>query len=469
MGSKMLNPFPQGWLRSSANRTRLLARSLLLLTLLTLAPAVLNAEPAPAVVLHHGLLIDGTGAGPVEGVSVVISGDKIVAIGPSQTVTIPRGSRVIELHGKTLMPGLADMHVHLVGGWDGNAVDMLGYQRYLNALLYAGVTTVLDTGNVQPFIVQMRAEIAAGRLLGPRIYCVGAIVDGADPVWPPISYAVASTAQIPRIVARLKADRVDFIKAYVGLSHPQIRALVEEGRKAALHVLVDQWSLNGSPDIVDDGIFAFAHLPTRPLNPSFLTRPPERSIRFITTLAVHESFARRRLSNADFLAEPLIADTTPSASMTAMRAEVRRPLSAGEAAQMARGREGFAQALRNAKTLEDAGVLMAAGTDAPYPGDAQGEGLHRELELLVEAGLTPLQAIAVATGNAAKFVSDESWGTLKPGNRADVLVINGRPDRTIGDSRKIDMVIRAGQILDRARLKLNPATDPGYEASSPAG
>jgi imidazolonepropionase-like amidohydrolase len=155
--------------------------------------------------------------------------------------------------------------------------------------------------------------------------------------------------------------------------------------------------------------------------------------------------------------------------MAAIQAEVRRSLTADEQARLPQWREGFAQALRNAKALEDAGVLMAAGTDAPYPGDAQGEGLHRELELLVEAGLTPLQAIAIATGNAAKFVGDERWGTLKPGNRADVLVIGGRPDRTISDSRKIDIVIRAGQLLDRARLKLNPAADPGFEPSSPAG
>ena len=448
---------------------RLPVRTFLLLSLAFFPPFVLSAPPATTLVLRHGVLIDGTGAAAVEDDTVVISGDKIVAIGPSAAVNVPHGSRIIDVHGKTIMPGLAVMHVHLVGGWDGNAVDILGYQRYMNALLYAGVTTVMDTGNIQPFIVQMRAEVAAGRLLGQRIYCVGSIVDGADPVWPPISYAVASVAQVPRIVARLKADRVDFIKAYVGLSHPQIRALVEEGRKVGLGVLVDQWILNGSPDIVDDGIYAFAHLPTRALDPSFLSQPPGRSIRFITTLAVHESFARRRLTDGHFLTEPLIADTTPAAFMTAIQAEVHRALTTDEQAQLPRRREAFAQALRNAKALADAGVLMAAGTDAPYPGDAQGEGLHRELELLVEAGLTPLQAIAVATGNAGKFVKDESWGTLRPGSRADVLVINGRPDRTISDSRKIDMVIRAGQIIDRARLKLNPSTDPGYEASAPAG
>src|SRR5207248_2498240 len=111
------------------------------------------------------------------------------------------------------------------GGWDGHAVDMLGYRRYMNALLYAGVTTVLDTGNVQPYIVQLRAEAAAGRLLGPHIYCVGGIVDGADPVWPPISYAVASVGQVAPVV-----------KGHVGLSHAVLERLVEEGRKVSLKV-----------------------------------------------------------------------------------------------------------------------------------------------------------------------------------------------------------------------------------------
>ncbi|TLZ24673.1 MAG: amidohydrolase, partial [Gammaproteobacteria bacterium] len=129
--------------------------------------------------------MDGTGAPAVEHATVVIRGAAIEAAGPAGQVKIPSGAAVTDLHGKVLMPGLADMHVHLLGGWDGHAVDMLGYRRYMNALLYAGVTTVLDTGNVQPYIVQLRAETAAGRLLGPHIYCVGGIVDGADPVWPP--------------------------------------------------------------------------------------------------------------------------------------------------------------------------------------------------------------------------------------------------------------------------------------------
>src|SRR5256886_10528382 len=86
---------------------------------------------------------------------------------------------------------------------------MLGYRRYMNALLYAGVTTVLDTGNVQPYIVQLRAETAAGRLLGPHIYCVGGLVDGADPAWPPLSYAVASVGQVAPVVKDRKSTRLN--------------------------------------------------------------------------------------------------------------------------------------------------------------------------------------------------------------------------------------------------------------------
>ena len=156
---------------------------------------------------------------------------------------------------------------------------MLGYRRYLNALLYAGVTTVLDTGNVEPFIVQLRAEVAARRLPGPRIYCVGPLIDGADPAWPPLSRAVSSVAQVPDVVRALNRDRVDLIKAYVGVSHPVLERLVEEGHKVSLRVIIDQWQRNGSPDLVADGIYGFAHLPTRKLTSAdveLMARPLSR-------------------------------------------------------------------------------------------------------------------------------------------------------------------------------------------------
>jgi len=118
----------------------------------------------------------------------------------------------------------------------------------------------------------------------------------------------------------------------------------------------------------------------------------------------------------------------------------------------------------NVKRLKDAGILIAAGTDAPYPGDFQGEGIHRELELFVESGLTPLEAITMATKNAATIVNAENrWGSLEAGKFADILILDGKPDQNIRDTRNIVAVVKEGTILDRNKLKLDPAKDPGYQ------
>ncbi len=184
-----------------------------------LAGAALSGQARRPLAFTHAVIIDGNGDAPISNGTLVVRGDKIEAVGRAEDIEVPPDAQVSDLGGKVLMPGLADMHVHLLGGWDGEAVDMLGYRRYLNALLYAGVTTVLDTGNVKPYIIQLRQEIAADRLLGPRIYCAGPLIDGPDPLWPPITQTVSSVEQIPKIVRQLKADRVDIIKLYVGLSN----------------------------------------------------------------------------------------------------------------------------------------------------------------------------------------------------------------------------------------------------------
>ena len=137
---------------------------LLAAAILTMAAAGADAHSARPLAFTHAVLIDGRGGPAIEDGVLVVRDRTIEAAGAMTEVRIPADARVIDLHGKTVMPGLADMHVHLVGGWDGEATDLLGYRRYLNALLYAGVTTVLDTGNVKPFVVQLRDEIAAGRL-----------------------------------------------------------------------------------------------------------------------------------------------------------------------------------------------------------------------------------------------------------------------------------------------------------------
>ena len=132
-----------------------------LLCLAVLAPMADRAAAAEPLAFVGATVIDGNGGEPIENGTVVIRGETIAELGSGSAVEVPQDARVVDAAGMTVLPGLADMHVHLLGGWDGVTVDMLGYRRYLNALLYAGVTTVLDTGNVMPFVLQMRDAVAA--------------------------------------------------------------------------------------------------------------------------------------------------------------------------------------------------------------------------------------------------------------------------------------------------------------------
>ncbi len=424
-----------------------------------------NWAGANAIAITNVRIIDGNGGVPIEHGAIVIDDRRIVAIGAASDVSLPKGSRRIDAKGGTVIPGLADMHVHLLGGTDGVGLDILGYQKYMNALLYAGVTTVMDTGNVEPFVLQLRSAVRSGLVLGPRIYCVGPILDGADPVWPALSMAISSKDQVPRIVESLAGEKVDFIKLYVGLSDQLIRTISTEAKKRGVRTIIDQWRRNGSADVAEEGIAGFAHLPSRRISDDTIATIKAHNVFFITTLAVQESSLGRRFLDLSFLDNPLIADTTPKRALDGLRKEY-----AGLTAEQLAAKNGYTMrvdikgAESNVPRLREAGILMAAGTDAIYPGDFQGEGLHRELELLVESGLTPLQAITIATKNAAAIVNaSDEWGALEAGKLANLVIVDGRPDQKIGDTRRIVTVIKEGTVIDRTALRLDHSHIPDYQ------
>lgn len=422
-----------------------------------------SAADDRAVVIVHARLIDGKGGTPVENATVVLRGKTIEYAGPASGARVPQDAQIIDGAGKTVMPGLADLHVHLQGAWDGTSVDLLGYQRYLNAMLYAGVTTLLDTGNYQPWVLQLRQEQAAGRLPGPRIYCVGAMIDSTDPAWPDLAYALTSRYQIPELVRRDKAAKVDMIKGYANLSEHMLHWLSEAAGKEGIRVVIDQWERNGSPDLVATGISGFAHLPTRKMSDADIQFAKEHNVFFITTLVVTESFARTRLNAISFLKEPYIADTTPPWFLTELTEFANKPQTEAEKKETEQSLAEHQEAMRNVKKLHDAGFLIATGTDAPYPGVFQGEGLHHELELMVEAGWKPLEAIRASTYDAARLMKAESeWGSVEAGRRATLLIVAGNPAEHISDTRKIETVIQDGKIVDRAALKYDAKKDAGY-------
>jgi imidazolonepropionase-like amidohydrolase len=435
-------------------------------TSLALFLSLVGAFASPeSLVFRNVTVIDGTGRPPQEGATVVVEGDRIKAVG--RDVAVPRGARVLDRPGHTVLPGLADLHVHLQGGWDGERSDYLNFSRYLDGLLYSGVTTVLDTGNSMPFVTQLKQEVAAGRLRGPRIYCVGPMIDSPEPLWPPLAETMGSLSQAPTIVKRLKANGVDLVKAYTGLSDPYVRALARAAKAEGLRTIVDAWERNGSPSLVRSGIYGFAHAPyADELTAEAAAEMAERKVAVITTVTVRESFSHRRLQDMALLAEPLVRDVTPPHFLDEIREAAKRGDFALDKPNVDRRTRDFERTRKNVLVLWRAGVLLAAGTDAPYPGVFQGESLHRELELLVESGLTPLEAIQAATGNAARFLDGEAadWGTIAPGRRADLVVVSGRPHERIGDTRRIVDVVQSGRLLDRAALKVSPL-EPAWRTS----
>jgi imidazolonepropionase-like amidohydrolase len=439
-----------------------------LLALIAAAAPVFAAAPGGAtttIAIGNVRIIDGNGGPPIEHGRIILKDRRILAVGAASDVPVPAGARRIDGKGGSALPGLADMHVHLLGGTNGVGLDILGYQKYLNALLYAGVTTVMDTGNVEPFILQLREEVRAGRVLGPRIYCVGPLIDGADPVWPALSFAVASKDQVPRLVASLASEKVDFVKLYVGLSDQLVRTISAEAAKHGVRTIIDQWMRNGSGDIAQEGIAGFAHFPSHRIGDETIAAIKAHNVFLISTLAVQESALGRRFEDLSFLDNPLIADTTSKAALDRIRKEYAG-LSAEQLAAKSTftNRIDFQGAESNVRRLLAAGILFAAGTDAVYPGDFQGEGLHRELELLVESGLTPLQAITTATKNAAAIVNaSEEWGTLETGKLANVIIVEGSPDQRIADTRRVVVVIKEGAVLDRAALRLDHSRIPDYQ------
>ena len=437
----------------------------LVLAVAVFPPAALAGDRPIAIV--GGTVIDGNGGAPIENGVVVIGDDLILAVGTSADMEVPDDAEVIDASGQSVMPGLADMHIHLLGGWDGVSVDMLGYRRYLNAMLYAGVTTVLDTGNVMPYILQLRSATESGALDGPRIFAVGPLVEGADPYWPPISHIMTSASQAPAIVAQLNRAGVDAVKAYQGLSVPQLQALVLAAGELDLPVIADLWARSFTYDVVATGVAALAHLPSRILEAPTLELLQANDVAVITTLAVKESFAEHRLQDLSFLEHPLIANTNPPQLSSALRDYAGATPTERRLQFREQYRRALAISKATARRLHEAGVMLVAGTDAPYPGTLYGEGLHRELELLVDSGLTPLQAIGTATKNAAALMLADDWGTIDPGKRADLLIVEGRPDRNIGDTRNVRVVIQAGRVVDRDALTFDESDGPVFAPGNP--
>ncbi len=392
----------------------------------------------------------------IPGQTVLVRNGKIAAIGDRDEIEVPPGLESIDGRGRYLMPGLADMHVHLT------------HEDFLLLLVANGVTTVRNmVGNEQ--VLQWRKSIESGTRLGPRIFTAGPLNDGDPPIWPG-SRTVTTAAEADRAVAEQKAAGYDSIKVYARLGVPAYQGLVTAAHERGLRVVghvpdavgLDR-ALAAKQDSVEHltGYLAAvasdgAPTPKHPILGGFLHHGPIDAER-LTKLARRTAGAGvwncvtlivlRKLVPAEiateWLAHPEMKYVAPAVKTTWNPAEDFRlkSLDPGEWRAL---RAGDADRMQITAALHGAGARLLLGTDTPNPFVIPGFSVHEELRLLVTAGLSPYEALRTATRNPAEFVGEAAeWGTVAVGRRADLVLVERNPLDDVGHvSRRVGVMAR---------------------------
>ena len=388
-----------------------------------------------------GRLIDGTGR-VIENGTLIIDGGRIVAAGPAATA-VPAGATRVDVKGKTLLPGLVNAHGH-VAATTGLRSDPASYTRdnltrQLRTYAQYGVTTVFSLGDDQALGFELRNEQATGPLDRARLFVAGAVITG-------------TTAEEARAMASKVADmKPDLLKIRVDdnlgstrkMPEPAWRAVIDEAHQRNLKVAVHIYSLADAKATLEGGADFIAHsVRDVPVDEGFIAMLKSRAVCYSPTLT-------REISTFIYDATPTWVDdpffvkgVTPD--IIAQLKDSKRQAQVRNGAGWKAGQQykaGLEVAKRNLKTLVDRGVRIAFGTDTGPPARFQGFFEHLELELMVEAGLTPMQALVSATGDAARCHQRAGqFGTLAPGAAADLLILGANPLDHIRNTRSIEQV-----------------------------
>lgn len=438
-------------------------KSAMVLTVLALAgcagqaPRTAEVPAEPATVLR-GRLIDGTGAAPVENGVVVIQGERIACAGAASSCRIPAGAKVIDAEGGTILPGLIDLHAHV---WDAGMLSMF---------LPAGVTTVRDLHNTFENLAMLDA--APGPR--PRLLRAGPLIDGRQS-WPGALIASDVPAAV-RAVDTVAAHGVDFVKLYSGLSLAQVTAATAEARRLGKPVTADLLASDvDALQAMEAGVGGLEHASGFSQAYRRMGGDPEV---FPLDSVLMDSLARALVRRGAYIVPTLIvahqyaAETRPSLAGVPLADRVPDHVHAfwarGDAAtpsfkHVFDVHEKFAAHLT--RRVVAMGGRVGAGSDLPNPYVTPGGALHQELELLVGAGLTPLQAIRAATGGAADILGRTDLGVLAAGRAADVIVVGGNPAADVRATRDVRVVIHDGQVLPMDALL---AAAPPVRGSRPA-
>ncbi len=415
----------------------------------------ISGSRASTLAIVGGTLIDGTGAAPIPDAVVVIHNGRIVAVGPRSKVKIPKHANVVDARGKTILPGLWDMHAHFE------------QVEWGPIYLAAGVTTVRDCGNEFEFITAVRDAIAQGRGLGPRLLLAG-IVDGSSTYTIGVE-RVDTPAQARDWTDRYHAAGFQQMKIYSSVKLEELKAVADEAHRLGMTVtghipegLNAYQAIEAGQDQINHiGYIADIMKAQLPEGASRLDRykaganidleSPEarKALAFLKehhtvvdpTIALMEFFtATTAKPPASF--EPGVNKVAPE--LAQQLADVAPPTDRSEI-----GEKVYEKELEIVGALHRAGIPVVAGTDQTVPGHS----LHREIELYVQAGFTPMEAIQAATIVSARAMGiEKESGTVEKGKRGDLILVNGNPLDDIHKIRNVEDVITNGTMFHTADL-----------------
>jgi Amidohydrolase family len=425
---------------------------------------------APVIALTHVRVIDGTGAAARENQTLIIREGSIAAIGDGGSTPAPAGATVIDLTGKSVLPGLVMMHEHLYYTTGPGVYGQLG-GSFSRLYLAGGVTTMRTAGNTNGIMdINLSRRIAAGEMPGPAIDATAPYVNGPSPFLQ--MHALKDADEARKHVAYWADQGATSLKAYMQISRAALKAAIDEGHRRGMKITGHLCSVTYSEaadlgiDNLEHGFFPATDFvadkqpdvcpgqargqqtiaaldengaPFRAL----VAKLVDKRVALTSTLTVFETFTPGRPT------PPGLDVLTPSLQESFTRAQERV---AGS--QQSVYKTLFPKARGLERAFVKAGGLLMAGTDPTGAGGVvPGYSDQRQLELLVEAGFTPVEAISIGTLNGAKYLGrDARIGSIAVGNEADLVVAAGDPSRTIADVRRVETVFKHGVGFDPAKL-----------------
>ena len=429
------------------------------------------AVDAPTLALTHVRVIDGTGAPPIADQTVLIASGRIQAVG--STVAIPSDAKVLDLTGRTVFPGLVMLHEHLFYPAGENAYNQqeISFPRLY---LAGGVTTMRTGGTLEPYTdINIKKAIDEGTRPGPAIHVTGPYIEG--PGLPILSVkALRDTADARRMVEYWSGEGATSFKTYMHVTRDELRAVVEEaharGHKVTGHlcsvtfreaaslgidnlehgfVVSTDFVKDKKPDTCPESKDMVASLlaldPDGPEATALIDTLVAAKVALTSTLPVFETLVPGR---------PPASDRALDALLPEVRDQYLRVRTRVAVDDKSPWPKLFEKEMKLERAFAARGGLLVSGTDPTgYGGVVPGFANQRELELLVEAGFSGVEAIRIGTLNGARYLGiDDRVGTIAPGKQADLVVVEGDPSQRIADVEKVETVFREGVGYDPRKL-----------------